>query len=450
MREIETYGQTIRAAGGNPHQVALEESWRSTAEVLSFVDAVFAPEDLRGAVEPGDTRVKHKAGRDDGPGCVDLWAPFEDTKGEERSAWDAPLDEEAETSANVRLARRIAAEIKALVARGDAVSEKGKWRPAGYGDVLILVRRRGALFEDILRALKQENVPVAGADRLALSAHIAFDDLLALARFALFPDDELTLAALLKSPFCALGDDSLYALAYGRRKTNLWRVLAKRVDEREEWRVAHAFLTRVLAQGRARRPFDFFARILAEADGGGMSGRQKLLARLGAEAGEAIDEFLAQVLSAEQRGARDLESLAHALGGLDIVVKRDMDDGAGLVRVMTTHGAKGLEAPIVLLPEMTWDNRPRVGPLLKTADGGFLWCASKGGDCAASAAARQAAADRVEEEQLRLLYVGLTRARDRLILCGRVKAVRQAGKVWSLAPRRQRGPGRTGRCSTPG
>ena len=98
--------------------------------------------------------------------------------------------------------------------------------------MLILVRRRGALFEDILRALKQEGVPVAGADRLALSAHIVFDDLLALARFALFPGDELTLAALLKSPFCGLDDDSLYALAHGRREANLWRVLARRADER--------------------------------------------------------------------------------------------------------------------------------------------------------------------------------------------------------------------------
>ena len=119
-----------------------------------------------------------------------------------------------------------------------------------------------------------------------------------------------------------------------------------------------------------------------------------------------------------------------------------MDEGAGQVRVMTTHGAKGLEAPIVILPEMTWDNRPRVGPLLKTADGGYLWCASQKADCEASAAARLAAGERIKEEQLRLLYVGLTRARDRLILCGRVKAGCEAGKIWPLVSGRQRGSGR--------
>ena len=124
VREIAHYAEVIEGAGGRAHRLPLEESWRSTAEVLSFVDAVFAPEDLRSAVEPGETPVRHVAGRSDGPGCIDLWPPLEDIKGEERSAWDAPLDEEGEASANIRLARRIAAEIKTIVARGDGSAKR--------------------------------------------------------------------------------------------------------------------------------------------------------------------------------------------------------------------------------------------------------------------------------------------------------------------------------------
>ncbi len=439
--ETRAYVERIAASGQKPEEVMLSDSWRSTKQVLRFVDAVFDPVEMRLSVQSDETQITHEAKRDDGPGCVDLWAPVEEPARVDRTAWDAPLDEVAEQSATRVLAGRIAREIRDTVARGDGVFDKalndgrGGRRAASFGDVLILVRRRGAMFEEVLRALKQADIPVAGADRLALSAHIAFDDLLALARFALFPGDELTLAAILKSPFCGLDDDSLYALAHGRREKNLWRVLQTRADETAAWREACDFLTGVLAAGRTRRPFEFFGRILAQTGPDGLSGRQRLLARLGAEAIEAIDEFLAQVLAAEGRGARDLESLTHGLGALDIIVKRDMDEARDQVRVMTTHGAKGLEAPIVILPEMTWKPQARTGPLLKTKDGGYLWCASGKADSDATAAAREDAKARLSHEQRRLLYVGLTRARDRLILCGKVRAEAKAETYgdWYLA-----------------
>jgi len=422
--ETEGYIERIVAAGRIGEEVGLEESWRSTPQVLNFVDAVFRPEALRAAVSPGTSvAVAHTVTRADHTGCVDLWDPEREAPAEEREAWDAPLDAESLLSANRRLADKIAAECAAIVARRDAVFDKDHraWRAAGYGDILILVRRRGALFEDILRSLKHIDVPVAGADRLALSKHIVFDDLLALARFALYPQDELTLAALLKSPFCGLEDDSLFDLADQRKPRNLWTVLAERRAERPLWAQAFAVLDEARGEARSRRPFDFFGRFLSQADAAGVSMRARVLARMGEEANEAIDEFLAQVLAAEARGLRDLESLAAALVALDITVKREMDAPRGEVRVMTAHGAKGLEAPIVFLPEMTLTAGPRGSPLLRTEKGGFLWCSSQAGDCEASAAARALRVQRDEEERLRLLYVALTRARDRLILCGRVR-----------------------------
>src|SRR4029077_3446795 len=107
-------------------------------------------------------------------------------------------------------------------------------RPMGCGDVLILVRRRNALFHEIIRALKKQGVPVGGADRLLLSEHVAFQDLLALGRFARFAGDDLTVAALLRSPFCDIDEDALYDLAHGRRGS-LWSTLQARAGERPEW-----------------------------------------------------------------------------------------------------------------------------------------------------------------------------------------------------------------------
>jgi ATP-dependent helicase/nuclease subunit A len=431
IHEFAFHRDRASGAGMRFERVDLSTSFRSTPQVLAFVDAVFAPSELAQAIQPRDEPepVFHRAERTGDNGCVDLWVPEVEEKGEEPTAWDAPLDAEGEKSANRRLARKIAGEIKALIARGDAVFDKdleadgrrGAWRAAGPGDVLILVRRRRVLFEEILRALKQENIPVAGADRLALSEHIVFDDLLALARFALFPDDELTLAALLKSPFCGLDDAALYNLGFGR-EVSLWRQLQSRGAERADWAWALEVLEAARACAFTTRPFEFYCALLGRTDAGGRSLRHRVLQRLGAEAQDALDEFLAQVLAAERRGLNDMESLADGFARLDITVKREMEAPAGQVRVMTAHGAKGLEAPIVFLPETTMTRGARGSPLMETQDGGFLWCASKERDCEPSAAARERRAKREEDEAFRLLYVALTRARDRLVLCGRVAA----------------------------
>ncbi|HET6970706.1 MAG TPA: double-strand break repair helicase AddA, partial [Phenylobacterium sp.] len=429
LKKFEFHRDRATGAGFRFERVDLVTSWRSTPQVLSFVDAVFAPAELAQAIQPRAEaeRVEHRpaAVRADHPGCVDIWPLEVEKKAEEREAWDAPLDAESETGANRRLAQKIAAEIQALIARGEAVYDKDvrAWRPAHAGDVLILVRRRRALFEEILRALKQAGIPVAGADRLALSAHIVFDDLLALARFVLFPDDELTLAALLTSPICGLTDDSLYDLAHGRAGEGLWPRLLRRAGERADWGEAAAVLERARATAHTVRPFELYAQLLGWTCGDGRSIRQRLLLRLGAEAEDALDEFLNQVLAAEARGLHDLEALAAGLAGLDITVKREMEAERREVRVMTTHGAKGLEAPIVFLPETTLTQTQRGSPLLRAGrpgDEGFLWCSSAARDCPATAEARAARAARDEAEAYRLLYVALTRARDRLVLCGRV------------------------------
>ena len=423
--ETDAYLEVIGAANMQARMVKLAQSWRSTPQVLGFVDGVFADPAIWTGVPPatGETVVAHIAMRAEDAGAIDIWPLEREILDEDRQAWDDPLDKEGASSANRRLAERIAEEIDGLIGRSEAVYDKDqrRWRPAHAGDVLILVRRRRALFEDILRALKRRGLPVAGADRLSLSGHILFDDLLALARFVQFAEDDLTLAALLKSPLCGVDEDSLFALAHGR-PGSLWSTLEQRVSERADWTLAYGILARARREGRARRPFDFFSRLLGWKDADDHSIRRRILERLGGEAEEVIEEFLAQVLSAERSGVVDLERLADVFAGLDITVKREMDEARGEVRVMTVHGAKGLEAPIVIMPETTLRKGARGPALLATEDGGFLWAPSGKQDCAASAEARAWRDQREDEEGQRLFYVGLTRARDRLILCGRIAA----------------------------
>jgi ATP-dependent helicase/nuclease subunit A len=381
------------------------------------------------------------AKREGQQGSIDLWPLFEDIKPPEPDVWD-PVDQEPGTSGRKQLAARLATEIRRQVESGEAVYDRKsrEQRPCGYGDFLILVRRRDATFEEIIRALKTAGVPVAGADRLKLSSHIVFDDLIALARFALFPDDDLSLAGVLRSPFCDVDEDSLFALAGGKDRKKLWRELRARATERPEWSHARDMLAFAL-DSRNRDPFAFFSGLLNRVDASGLSGRARVLRRLGREAEEAIDETLNQVLSAEDRGGVDLETCLALLEAADVEVKRELEGPRGEVRVMTVHGAKGLEAPIVILPDTTSRAKAQ-GPSLMPVtleDGSEAWLMCPGSskeDCEASKAARGARQARTDAETLRLLYVALTRARDRLILlgraCGNSKQGYDDGSWWAV------------------
>ncbi len=454
-QEAQSYATLAHGAGGPFEEVPLDTSFRSTEEVLAFVDATFeGPVSTRALVgDRGDIPV-HQPARVDQHGSVDLWPLFHDPATPDPEAWNAPVDREDARSGRKQLAQALARDIRRQVETGVAVHDPRRpeggplLRPARWGDFLILVRRRDALFEEIIRALKAEAVPVAGADRLKLSSHIVFDDLIAVARFALFPDDDLSLAEILRSPFCDVGDfgdpHSLYSLAdaEARAGRSLWHELGRRADEQPQWRRARDFVQAAL-DARDRDPFAFFSSLLNRVDDTGVSGRARILARLGREAEEAIDETLAQVLAAEDRGGIDLETCLALLEIADVEVKREMDGVRNEVRVMTVHGAKGLEAPIVILPDTTSRAKPQ-GPTLMPAAGedgeegeGWLMCPGKAGDdCPASKAAREARAARTDAESLRLLYVALTRARDRLVIMGRgLKSPKEgfeAQSWWSL------------------
>ena len=423
--EAEGFRRLVSAGGRGFEEIPLLESWRSAPEILAFVDRVFEDPAAAAGLNPQGSQafpLRHVATRPAG-GCVDVWPLETSAAADEPDPW-GPVDAEPPQSATRKLARRIAEAVRDLVRRGEAVHDRGAGagaRAARPGDVLILVRRRNALFHEIIRALKAADVPVGGADRLTLSDHVAFQDLLALGRFARFPDDDLTLAALLRSPFCDVDEAALFDLAHGRGGS-LWAALAARAQERPVWSQAARFLGWARREAEACAPFDFHARVFARLDDRGRSMRQRFFERLGREAEEAMDAFLAEALAAEARGVAELERFVAEMAASAIEIRREQEDpqgrSAGEVRVMTVHGAKGLEAPIVILPDTTTRATGQGGPLLASADGGFLWAPRKTDDCPASSEARQRRDAATAHETLRLLYVALTRARDHLIVCG--------------------------------
>jgi ATP-dependent helicase/nuclease subunit A len=398
------------------HVSTLNTSRRSVPAVLGLADAVFADPDLRRAVSGGDW-AGHIAHRASGAGSVEIWPLAEAEDADGGDDWLKPVDAPPPDDPSARLAGVIAQTIKGWIASGQTVEDKaGTPRPMQASDVLILVRSRGRLSRAIIRRLKQEGVAVAGADRLALLDHIAVKDLIAYGRAALLPQDDLNLAALLRSPFFDISEDELFALGHGREGQSLWARLAAVAAGDVAIALPQARAAEVIEALRAAAnrlgrdaPFDFYARLLAA------GGRRALLARLGDEAEDVIDEFLAAAAAHEETHAPSLEGFLHVLEAAGGEVKRDPDAAGSAVRVLTTHGAKGLEAPVVILPDtMSLPHHSNV-PNLLHHEGALVWLPSGAPEALAAKEAYQAAE---HDEHKRLLYVALTRPRDRLIVCG--------------------------------
>ena len=406
---------TIPGAGGQWSDVDLNISFRSVAPVLRAVDAVFEQVSARDGVALDDRPIVHEAAREGNGGLVELWPPVPPLESDETEVWKPPVEGIRGGTPEARLAAIVATRISRMINGGEVLESAG--RPIAAGDIMVLVRRRGAFVDDLVRALKSLDIDVAGVDRLVLTEHIAVMDLLALGRFLLFPEDDLTLATVFKSPIVGLTEEELFELAYGR-EGSLWSELQSRRESSPRFAAAHEFLRHLLAAADYLPPYELFADIL-----GARGGRRRLLARLGPEAIDPLAEFLNLALAFERSHTSSLQGFLRWMEAGAVEVKRDLDQGrGGAVRVMTIHGAKGLQAPIVFLPDTMQVPRQEGGLLWggRDEDGAefLLWPPRR--------AFRETVGDRLAEEARvaqqreyrRLLYVAMTRAEDRLYICG--------------------------------
>src|SRR3569623_2011770 len=403
--------------------VSFKHSVRSGAAILNSGDYVLREQAIYQSIHNDDAYPVLDALPDAAPAMIDLWSLEEPDTREETEGWDAPFDTVSTTSPDVKLARRVQAEIKALIAAGTMTGTTGRRRKLRYGDVMILVRRRGTTFDAVIQALKHAGIPVAGADRLKLTSHIAVIDLMHLADALLLPQDDLALAVALKSPMFGLDDDDLLAIAPARTGS-LREALQAHIDASPKLKAANDFLMQCERRFAQLPPIAFFAWLLG-GEGGGSGGRARILRRLGPEANDALDEFLELALTYERKAAASLQGFIAWLRAADTEVKRDMEILRDEVRVMTVHGAKGLEAAVVFLGDTATSpaDSQRL-KLIRMAHGNagpgdvVLWAGPKRDDTEAVAQARAVMREETEDEYRRLLYVAMTRAAERLIVGG--------------------------------
>ncbi len=406
------FRERVSAANQDWRELPLDISFRSTEPVLRAVDTIFDHPEARHGVALDGGDIRHFAERAGQAGLVELWPAVAPTRGDEPADDELPVAYKHMADPPARLARAIAATIARWLSNGERLEARDRTlRP---GDIMVLVRRRNEFVGELLRALKQRRIPVAGADRLVLTEQLAVQDLVALGRFLLLPEDDLTLAAVLKSPLFDIDEDALFDLCYARERETLWSRLRARAEASPKLNRAVDRLSAWLARADFVPPFELYAEIL-----GSEGGRRALVHRLGPEAEDPVEEFLGLALAYEHEHVPSLHGFLRWLTAAETEVKRDFAaHPRDEVRILTVHGAKGLEAPVVFLPDTIAVPDQKVALLWSKPDELPLW--KPPGDYAAAfyASEKLAWRDRQIQEYRRLLYVGLTRAQDRLYICG--------------------------------
>ena len=408
-RTRDDLGRRMTAAGETVHDVPLLHSFRSAGAVLGAVDAMLDR-------VPEMHENEHLPFWEALPGRVDLWPPAENPEKPEPGDWHDPVDRPAEDAAALQVARAVVDRVGEMIAGGEPiphrVGDRVVMRPAQGGDFLILVRSRGPIFEEIIRHAKSLGLPVAGADRLRVAAELAVRDVTSLLAFLSLPEDDLSLAEALRSPLLGWSEADLYAAAHGRPEgRSLWEELR---DRSAEWPETDAMLRDLRDATGFRRPFELIERILTHHDG-----RRRLAARLGPEVEEGIDALLGLAIEYERDEVPTLTGFVSWLRTDGSEIKRVAEGAGGLIRVMTVHGAKGLEAPVVILPQTgPLRGRPAQVPDLLPTGVGTVWKPASGDMPVALLAAAEAEKLRMAAEDVRLLYVAMTRAESWLVVAG--------------------------------
>ena len=405
-RRHDFFENKIKASQNDFDTVQFNFSFRSTQPVLDLVNKVLKnPKAAKGVIQDYPSSI-HLSKRSDEAGLVEIWPLENPEETSDLPDWNLPIKKQYSTSALTRCAEKVADKIAKMIDSKEILASKN--RPIEAGDFLILLQKRGQLMPELVRALKEKNVPVAGVDRLNLTEHIAIQDLMALIGFLLLPEDDLNLACLLKSPLIGFTEEDLFKVCQRPKNISVWENVKKSFPDTAQK------LTDWLNLADKKPPFEFLESILDE-----FSGRRLLRARLGSEVDEALDAFLDLALQYETENTPSLQGFLAWLKSQEIVIKRDMEQSAlNAVRIMTVHGSKGLQGNIVFLPDTRSYSGNNKSKNLIWLDNLPFWIASKkeAPDAFNSYFGHQE--ELAVEEKHRLLYVALTRASDRLYICG--------------------------------
>lgn len=407
----EDYAQRLAEQEGRLHELTLSQSFRSTQPILHLVNGLIAGlgHERFGLSDAIENHVSDKPDI----GSIELLEPVTAASAAENGEGEG--DEEKWLGPEKReLAAILAQRIKALVDERPVLASTDK--PLRPKDIMVLFRKRTEVASLLVARLHALHVPVAGIDRMNIGEQLAVQDLVSAIRFVLQPQDDLSLACLLVSPLIGWSQQQMLDHAYRPEKVPLWRHIRSNAALAADLAPLHE----MLASADFTTPYRFLEQILS----GRIAGRKKFVARLGQEVLVPIEEFLNLAIEFEQSKGGTLQQFLDWFERNMSEIKRERLTDSDEVQIMTVHGAKGLQAPVVILADVTVDPGAGGGrdpnAVLPLGDGDALPLLRIDKECRVGRLAEleDAREQRELDEHYRLLYVALTRAEERLILAG--------------------------------
>jgi ATP-dependent helicase/nuclease subunit A len=380
-------------------KIELHHSFRSRAEILAAVDKVFLDPERKAAISKASEFSGHFVTRE-GKGLVEIWpkAKKEIEKEEFSYEWQINYQKNEQTE------QEILAEIISK-----KITSWAQDRSVNYGDVMILLRTRtNGFFDELVKNFHRHQIPFTSISRVRFSESLLIQDLLAAARFVLLPQDDLNLACLLKSPIFDFSEDELLKICLKKNaeEATIYKALigSKTREKLEE----------LIMKSQEVNCFEFFYFILYE-----QNQRQNFLSYFGHESLEMLDKFIISVSNFCQNSSPNLQKFLEFVEEIDPEISLSAVEN-NRVRISTIHGAKGLQAKVVVLPDCSYDLRrsPSAKEKILWIDGLPIWCAKKSYENKLIRAHREVRLKEIKEEGLRLLYVGMTRAEDELYISG--------------------------------
>ena len=427
----ETFRNRAAEARKPFRRVDLDTSFRSAGPILQLVDKVIgaSPFPIEGEIEQRDETqrntddptslpglgqaVVHGVSRIGESGFVTVLEPIQSD------------DDAGELPPELIMARQIVDVLQSWIGKRFLPARGRVMRPE---DILILVRKRKGFAQILDREIRLAGLPLAGADRVRLRDDIAVSDLIALGRVMMLPEDDLTLAAVLKSPLFGLDESHIFRLAHDRGEARLLQRLAALATEDPVFDRAHDRLVSMMGRAESLRPYEFYRFVLDTKT------RKAFATRLGAHVMDVLAEFLDAARQYETLHPPSLLGFIETMETTDDEVSREsLTRGGNEIRMMTIHGAKGLEAPVIVLPDTLRDRRV-ADPIVPVLHEGIefpLLPSRSWRICDIVDAADKVKKRKLDEEENRLLYVALTRAEDGLLVTGyEAKSRRMVSESW--------------------
>ena len=393
-------------------EIELNISFRTNQTILDIVDAIAET----GGGEGLGHMPHHRASRQGDSGFIEIMEPLQDNLDEPPEPFDATRPYQGD-KIQIELAKKVAAKLKEWIGRRYLPSKN---RVMQAGDIIILLQKRGGLWTIIDRELRRQGLPVASADKIKVNDSIAIEDLLALGDAMLLPEDDLNLASVLKSPLFGLSENHIFEIAYGRKNKTIQQRLQSLAAESPVYKAANDRLEDWLKIAEQTTPYEFYRRVLTTPI------RLAFTKRLGENAIHAIAQFLDIIAEFEGEKTSTLQTLINHIRRADIDIRLENDARASNeIRIMTVHGAKGLEAPVIVMPDTLKQRKPNpltypltYSPTYLLGGDMPIYAPAEGSRLDAIIEAKEKIKNQQRDEDNRLLYVALTRAEDGLLVAG--------------------------------